>query len=143
MTYETHSDQETFDLAKNLAKDFKGGDVIGLIGDLGAGKTVFSKGLAAGLGVTEMVTSPTFVVMKVYECHNNPSIKLMCHIDAYRLNNEVELVNMGISDYLKEPDAITVIEWADKISTLLPKETTNISIIHSEHGRKITVQSNG
>jgi tRNA threonylcarbamoyladenosine biosynthesis protein TsaE len=139
MQYTTNSNEETFALAQNLAKELKGGDVIGLVGDLGAGKTVFSQGLAAGLEVKEQVTSPTFVVMKVYDCNSHPTIKHLCHIDAYRLRGEADLLALGADDYLGEPSTLTVIEWADKVPALLPKgaKTINIEIRDSQRNIEI------
>ncbi|HAM88280.1 MAG: hypothetical protein US83_C0010G0101 [Candidatus Falkowbacteria bacterium GW2011_GWC2_38_22] len=120
----TNSEQETFDFAKNFAKSLRGGEVIGLSGDLGAGKTIFSKGIAAGLGVKDNVNSPTFVIMKKYEIKNQKSeIRNLIHIDAYRLNSAEDIRAIGADEYFEKPETITVIEWPENIKKILPKNT--------------------
>lgn len=96
--------------------------VLALYGDLGAGKTAFTKVVAKQLGISESVTSPTFVVMKRYE----PSIgswRSLVHIDAYRLESVEELVVLGFWDWLLESNTLIIIEWADKVESLLPTDT--------------------
>jgi tRNA threonylcarbamoyladenosine biosynthesis protein TsaE len=123
MKITTNSEQETFDFARKYAKTLKGGEVIGLIGDLGAGKTVFAKGLAAGLGIKGNVNSPTFVIMKVYEIKNKTSkIKKLVHIDAYRMKSSAEAAGIGLEDYIHRNNVI-VIEWPQNIQSLLPKDS--------------------
>lgn len=139
MRHVTNNNEETSALAQGLAKNLKGGDVIGLVGNLGAGKTVFSQGLARGLGVTDNVTSPTFVVMKVYQAHGHPSIKQLCHIDAYRLRGEADLQALGVDDYLGEPSTLTVIEWADKTPAILPEDAKIITIEIMDSRRNIKI----
>ncbi len=123
----TTSEKETFDLAKKLAKDFKGGEIIGLTGNLGAGKTVFTKGIAKRLGINENINSPTFVIMKIYNT-NFKNIKLLIHIDAYRLKSSEELKAIGIDEYFNRSDVVMVIEWAEKIKKILPQNTKFINI---------------
>jgi tRNA threonylcarbamoyladenosine biosynthesis protein TsaE len=91
----TKSEKETFELGKNFSEKLKGGEVIGLIGELGAGKTVFTKGLGKGLKIKEVISSPTFVLMKIYKTKNK-NIKSLIHIDAYRLQSEKDLEIIGI-----------------------------------------------
>jgi len=112
----------TREYAKDLAGGLSGGEILALVGDLGAGKTTFAKGVALGLGINEKITSPTFVYMKVYEV-NHPTIKKFCHIDAYRLENEQKLIDIGALEYFSNPEVLTVIEWADKIKKILPKSS--------------------
>ena len=115
----TRSEKETIEFAKKYAKTLKGGEVIGLIGDLGAGKTVFVKGVAAGLGIKKTITSPTFVLMKVYPVRKHKTIKNLVHIDAYRLKGEIgEIMYLGLNEYLNNETAI-IIEWPDKIKNHL------------------------
>lgn len=121
----TNSEQETRDLAKEFALSLKGGETICMVGNLGSGKTVFSKGLAAGLGVEKTVTSPTFVLMKNYIANLN-KIDKFTHIDAYRLSNGGELEDIGVSDYIEDKNCITVIEWADRVRDILPKDCIKI-----------------
>jgi len=124
MIKKTHSEKETYDFAKGFAQKLMGGEVLCLIGDLGAGKTAFTKGLAAGLGVKGIVTSPTFVLMKIYDVHNR--IKEMAHIDAYRLSGGQELINIGAEEYFKDKQCVAVIEWADRIRDIWPKDCLKI-----------------
>jgi tRNA threonylcarbamoyladenosine biosynthesis protein TsaE len=138
----TKSEQETHALAKNFAKTLIGGETIGLVGDLGAGKTVFTKGLAAGLGVYDTVNSPTFVLMKVYKIKNKKiKIKVLVHLDAYRIKKAEEISSVGLEDYLDQPDKIVVIEWPKNINSLLPKNTILINIKNlSANKREITIK---
>lgn len=115
----TQNENETKKLAKALAAKLSGGEVIGLIGDLGTGKTVFVKGLAQGLGIKRTINSPTFVLMKVYKIKKHQTLKNLVHIDAYRLKSAVSLEEIGINDYLYQDDSVVVIEWADKVRKLL------------------------
>lgn len=103
----------------------KGGEIIGLIGDLGGGKTTFVKGLAKGLGIKEMVTSPTFVLMKEYPLPRSFTLSLI-HFDLYRLKKPEEIETIGLSDYLGKPEKICVIEWAEKIKDYLKKLPTGV-----------------
>jgi len=122
----TESEKQTLNLGKNLVLDLKGGEVIGLIGELGAGKTVFIKGLGQGLNIKNIITSPTFVLMKVYKVKG--PIKHLCHIDAYRLKSAQDLIDIGIKDYLNKKNAITVIEWADQVKNILPEDKILVKI---------------
>lgn len=125
----TNSEKETFVFAKSFAKKLKGGEVLGLIGDLGAGKTAFTKGLAAGLSVKQNLTSPTFVLMKIYKIQGSKFIiHNLCHIDAYRIKSAKDLIAIGAEEYFNRPDTVTVIEWAGKIKKILPKGARFVSI---------------
>lgn len=108
--YFTKSPAETLGLGRKLGRGLKDGDVVALLGNLGAGKTVFAKGIAAGLDITDEITSPTFTLLKQYEGR----LKLN-HFDLYRIEDEDELANMGFYDYLGG-EGVCVIEWADKAS---------------------------
>jgi tRNA threonylcarbamoyladenosine biosynthesis protein TsaE len=119
---------QTHKFGINLAKKFNSGQVIGLVGDLGAGKTALSKGLAQGLGIKTTITSPTFVIMKVYPIKNHFGLSQFCHIDAYRLHSFGDLETIGAIEYLQDPKTLTVIEWADRIKSGLPKKTKFIKI---------------
>lgn len=116
------SEKETLDFAKGFAKKLKGGEVIGLTGELGAGKTVFAKGLAKGLGIKKNIQSPTFLLMKVYDIEKPGKIKFLVHIDAYRLKSFRELHDIGISDWLERKDVVTVIEWIQNVSSIFDKK---------------------
>lgn len=112
----SHSPQETFELGRQTAAQLRRGEVLALAGDLGAGKTQFTKGLAAGLGVEADVTSPTFTLIHEYPGGRLP----LFHIDLYRLEEEDEVLGIGIDEYL-DGDGVTVIEWADKFAALMPR----------------------
>lgn len=110
--------QETFELGKEFASVVGPGDVLVLCGDLGAGKTHLVKGLAAGLGVSTEVTSPTFTLI-----HEYPGSHLtLYHIDLYRLEDSAEALGIGLEEYM-DSDGVTVIEWGDKFPELMPKES--------------------
>jgi len=140
MQITSHSADETFEFGKKLADHFRGGDVLLLVGDLGAGKTTLMKGLAIGLGVNVEVSSPTFTLMNHYPA-NSGTIKNLVHIDTYRLKDENDLIEIGIEDYLSESDSLCVIEWPEKIVELLKnKKTFTVVIEHlGENNRKITM----
>jgi len=120
--YITHNPEETKQIAAALAHNFQGGEVLGLTGNLGAGKTNFVQGLAKCLDIKKQVNSPTFVLIKLYPTKNK-KIKLLVHIDCYRLNQPEELLSFGIEEYLNDKRCLTVIEWADKIEKILPEKT--------------------
>jgi len=135
MKYITKSTEETLKLGKTIAADLNGGDIVLLQGELGAGKTVLAKGIAQGLGITETITSPTFTLMNVYNDGK------LVHIDTYRLENEEQLVEIGVEDYLGNPNSICLIEWPEKLTTLLKnKKTMAITIEHlAENKREISI----
>ena len=136
MNYTTTTEKETKSLGEKLGKDLNLGEIVILQGDLGSGKTTFTKGMAKGLGITEIITSPTFSLMNIYEYGENSLI----HIDTYRLENERDLLDIGIEDYLGKPNTITIIEWPEKIKNLLNKKmVTEITITHkNKNEREIT-----
>jgi len=134
----THSEKETIKFAADLAKKLKGGEIIGLIGDLGAGKTVFVKGLAKGLGIKKTIISPTFVLMKIYSLsEKQEKIKNLVHIDVYRLPKPEDIITIGASEYWQRSDTVTVIEWADKIKKVLPPQTKFIKFKIKKETREI------
>ncbi|HLB95578.1 MAG TPA: tRNA (adenosine(37)-N6)-threonylcarbamoyltransferase complex ATPase subunit type 1 TsaE [Patescibacteria group bacterium] len=140
---------ETEKFGQIFAKNLRGGEVIGLIGELGSGKTAFVKGLAKGLGIQEPITSPTFVVLREYnilrpKLHLRGVVNMvrkLIHVDAYRLEKIEEIKSAGIEDYWGRKDAIMVIEWAEKIKKILPKNTIYIRFKHiSENIREISIK---
>lgn len=112
--------------------------VIALSGNLGGGKTTFAQGFAQALGVKMPVTSPTFVLMKIYALEKKKYLKHLVHIDAYRIDSPQELEHLGFRELLNDKDAVILIEWADRIKKLLPKDTTWITF---EHGKKMNERS--
>lgn len=113
----SHSAAETFALGRDFAARLRAGSVLALAGDLGAGKTHFVKGLAAGLGLAAEVTSPTFTLIHEYSGGRLP----LFHIDCYRLESADELLAIGLDEYLRG-GGVTAIEWADKFPELLPAD---------------------
>ncbi len=122
MQYLSKTSKDTIKLGEQLARLLKAKDVLGLVGTLGAGKTTFTKGIAAGLGVknSRYVSSPSFVLIKEYKAR----IPLY-HFDLYRIEAVREIENIGYQEYLYG-EGVTVIEWAQKIKPLLPKEYLQI-----------------
>lgn len=129
MEYVSRSVNDTYDLAKRVADVCRGGEIILLNGDLGAGKTTFTKGLAAALGVKDNVTSPTFTIMKEYKGR----LKLY-HFDLYRIIDEQELDELGFDDYLNDNEAVCVIEW-NKYSDL--RDTIDVDIKYEDENTRI------
>ena len=136
--YETQNEKETFEIGRQMAENSKPGDIYCLLGDLGVGKTIFSKGFATGLGITEPITSPTFTIVQVYEAE-----KPLYHFDMYRIEDEDELEMIGYEDYFYG-QGVCLVEWANNVEDVIPKEAKWITIEKDlEKGfdyRKITVE---
>lgn len=135
MKYNINSEQEMVLLGEKIAANLNGGDIVLLHGNLGAGKTTLTKGIAHELGVTDEITSPTFTLMNAYQI-KNPKSKILnlIHIDTYRLENEEQLIEIGVEDYLGDKDTVCVVEWPEKIEGLL--KTKKVKCIVIEHGNK-------
>ena len=127
-TFTTTNAEETMALAKQFAETIEPGTVIQLSGDLGAGKTTFTKGFARGLGITADITSPTFTLMNLYAVPGAPrGITEFVHMDAYRLENNEEYIALGAEDYIGAPHTVSIVEWAEKIP-LIASLTKSIQI---------------
>lgn len=139
LSKETFNEEETFLLGEELGKAAKPGEVYTLNGDLGVGKTVFTKGFAKGLGVTEHVNSPTFTIVQIYESGRMP----FYHFDVYRIGDVEEMDEIGYEDYVYG-NGVSLIEWANLIEEILPTHYTQITIEKDlEKGfdyRRITVK---
>ena len=122
-TIESLSSAETKALGRRFGQAARPGQVIALSGDLGAGKTVFAKGFAEGLGITVPITSPTFTLLQLYE----QGRLLLCHMDAYRLEEEEELEAVGGHEYFGGP-GVCLVEWPENVAGLLPADTLWIRI---------------
>jgi tRNA threonylcarbamoyladenosine biosynthesis protein TsaE len=120
---ETNSPKETFELGKKLGKSAKPGDIFTLDGDLGVGKTVFTQGVAAGLGISEPVNSPTFTIIQVYDTGRLP----FYHFDVYRIGDIEEMDEIGYEDYFYG-QGLCIIEWAELIEELIPENARHITI---------------
>jgi tRNA threonylcarbamoyladenosine biosynthesis protein TsaE len=125
----TNSTEETWQFSKELAEKLQPGDVITLEGDLGAGKTTFTKGLAVGLDISRNVSSPTFTIIKEYQGRLP-----LYHMDVYRLEDSYE--DLGFDEYF-EGEGVTVVEWAHLIEEQLPAELLQIRITHGEENSRI------
>lgn len=123
MIMETYSEQETLEFGKKLAERIRPGQILSLNGDLGVGKTVLVKGIAEGLGITEPVSSPTFTIVQVYGEGRLP----FYHFDVYRIADPEEMDEIGYEDYFYG-EGVSLVEWADLISELMPEETIRITI---------------
>lgn len=133
--YVTNSERETFLLAQELARDFKGKEVVLLIGELGAGKTVFAKGIASGLDLRDIhqVCSPSFTLINIYQAKYT-----IYHIDLYRLEKDAEILDLGWEDYLGQ--GVIVVEWAEKIRFKLDGIRVLLEIIEG-NTRRIKIRS--
>ena len=123
MIIESYSEKETFEIGYNIGKEAKPGQVFTLIGDLGVGKTVFTKGLAKGLEIEEPVSSPTFTIVQVYDDGRLP----FYHFDVYRIGDVEEMDEIGYEDYVYG-QGVSLIEWANLIEEILPEHYTEIKI---------------
>ena len=122
------SEKEAAEFGKRLGKTLESGDVLALVGELGTGKTTLTKAIAAGLDISETVTSPTFTIVKEYNSGRLP----LFHFDVYRLENGGELIEIGGEEYF-DAGGICVIEWADKIAEILPDDTKLILLEYGEN----------
>lgn len=135
---ETNSPEETFAAGKKIGLSAQPGEIYTLNGELGVGKTVFTQGVAAGLGITEHVNSPTFTIVQVYEKGRLP----FYHFDVYRIGDIEEMDEIGYEDYFYG-DGLCIIEWAKRIRELIPTQARDITIEKNLekgfHYRKITI----
>ena len=142
MIIETHSPRETFEVGKKIGTNAEPGQIYTLTGDLGVGKTVFTQGVAAGLGITEPVNSPTFTIIQEYEDGRLP----FYHFDVYRIGDIEEMEEIGYDDYFFGK-GICLIEWAELIKEILPEKRIEVTIEKNlEKGfdyRKITIRERG
>ena len=135
MEYRTHSESETEAVGEALATTLSPGTVIAFTGDLGAGKTAFTRGLARGLGIRERVTSPTFTIVNEYEGGRLP----LFHFDMYRLESSEELFDIGWEDYLRR-GGVCAVEWSEKVAdALVGALRVDIRRGEGERDRVITV----
>lgn len=138
--FESNSEAETYELAQKTAKHIRIGQVMALIGNLGSGKTVFAKGFAKALGINENISSPTFNIICEYAWGDGKSFY---HLDLYRISNSSDAFAFGINEYIYDENAITLLEWPERIEDILPDDTLFIKIEHAgEDKRIISLSSN-
>ena len=131
LTFTTSSAEETIELGKKIGKLLKKGDIIAMQGTLAAGKTTITKGIAAALGITETITSPTFCLISEYE-----GTMPLYHMDVYRLDGTEDFINLGTDDMLYG-DGVSIIEWSEKIMDELPSSTIILKITPQEDGTRL------
>ena len=136
--YDSRGAAQTLALGLALGSELRGGDFLALSGPLGAGKTQLVKGLALGLGVPEdePVTSPTYVLIREYAGRVT-----LYHVDAYRLSGTSELLDLGLEEIAAEPDAVVVVEWADRVPGAIPADAVLIELEHTGvDDRRLTIK---
>ena len=125
----SHGEEDTLSFAENYAKTLQPGDVVCLEGEMGAGKTVFAKGVARGLGILEEVTSPTYAYVNSYQ-------NKLFHFDCYRVSSEAFAESLGFSEYF-DMGGICLVEWSENIKGLLPQTVKRVQITGSGNNREI------
>ncbi len=137
--YTTQSPEDTIAFAQKIGAKLKAGDVIAYRGDLGAGKTTFTRGLALGMGLPDLVTSPTFALVHTYGTEE----KMLCHFDMYRIESEEELETTGFYDYPMD-ECVFAVEWSENITSALPAHTIWITLERvGDEERRITIEGDG
>jgi len=135
----TDSAEETFEFAKQYSETLQGGEVLCMYGDLGAGKTLFAQGLAAGLGIDGYISSPTFTIVNEYEGRLP-----LYHFDVYRIADPDEMYETGFDDYISG-NGVCLIEWAELIQDIIPLPYTKVTIVRDSHnpatGRNIIIET--
>ncbi len=118
----SNSFEETQKIGEDFGKSLSKGSIVCLYGNLGAGKTTFVQGIAAGLGIKRRIISPTFIIVRKYEIENGN----FYHIDLYRVENEKDIQGLGLEEILNDKNSIVAIEWAEKLGDKIPKQRTDI-----------------
>ena len=133
----SHSPEDTEDIGARLAEQLEPGAVVAFTGDLGAGKTAFTRGLARGLGIPDRITSPTFTIVNEYEGGRLP----LFHFDMYRLGSADELFDIGWEDYLRR-GGVCAVEWSENIADALEEDAVRVDIRRGERDdqRRITIE---
>lgn len=137
MEFVTNSPEETEELGERLGRTLSPGDVVAFTGDLGAGKTAFTRGIARGLGIGDRVTSPTFAIVNEYEGGRLP----LFHFDMYRLTSSDELFDIGWEDYLAR-GGVCAVEWSENVEDALEEDTIRVDIRRgdTDQQRRISIQ---
>ena len=134
----SRGEAETEAVGAKLAREIGRGCVVLLDGDLGAGKTVFARGFARALGITEPVSSPTYTIVQEYLL---PDGGRLYHLDLYRISGASEALAFGVDEFLDDPSAVALVEWPERIASLLPPDAVTVHIAHlSPEQREITVK---
>ena len=136
----SNSSLATRKIAEDLARNLGNYNIVCLYGELGAGKTTFVSGFARGLGINRRILSPTFVIVRQYQIPKNSGI--LFHIDLYRLQNSREIEDLGIAELLGDLGNVVIVEWAEKLESLLPKERIEVKFKVEDDYRKIQISRN-
>lgn len=137
LSFKTNSAEETIELGKKIGSMLKPGDIIAMEGTLAAGKTTITKGIAGALGIEDNITSPTFCLISEYYGNKMP----LYHMDVYRLDGPEDFLNLGVEELLYG-QGVCIIEWSEKIKSVLPSKTITLSITPEDDGsRKIEIQN--
>lgn len=136
----TQTAQIAFDFGAKLEPKERKATVVGLYGELGSGKTTFMKYLAEEFGIKETIQSPTFVIEKIYELKNK-SFQHLIHIDAYRIEKEDEMINLGWQEIIADPSNLICVEWPERIAGVMPPHTKIYFEHVDENSRKITINN--
>lgn len=140
MEYLSHSVEETKRIAAEFARTLKGGETVLLEGALGAGKTTFAQGLAEALGVTDPVRSPTFAVMNLYPAARG-TIKRVVHFDFYRFKKPEEALEIGLEEFVGQPETLCIAEWPDLAGPhLAPSSAIRVRFETTDNGRRIRIE---
>lgn len=135
-----HSDADMRMLGRQLGRLFQGGEVVELIGDVGAGKTTLTKGIAEGLEIREPIQSPTFTISRIYDTPNGMELR---HYDFYRLN-EAGVMADELAEATGQPHAITVVEWGDVVADVLPRDRLGVRIqVQADDSRQVVLEAHG
>lgn len=144
----SNSSRQTKKIARELAfklikkRSKKQALIIALEGELGSGKTTFIKGFSEALKVKEKILSPTFVIIHSHKVKTGSYFSNLYHIDAYRLDSKDDLLDLGIKEIFQNPKNIVLIEWADKVKSIIPKEAILVNIIHKSKNKRIIMIKN-
>jgi tRNA threonylcarbamoyladenosine biosynthesis protein TsaE len=130
------SPEETAAVGAAIAGVVRAGDVVLLHGDLGAGKTTLAKGIAAGLGIEAVVSSPSFALVNEYVIDHGPAGARLYHVDLYRLQSDEDLASIGFADLVAPSDGVTVVEWPERAVGLLPEQYLLVELEHSGTDRR-------
>ncbi|MBR6153912.1 MAG: tRNA (adenosine(37)-N6)-threonylcarbamoyltransferase complex ATPase subunit type 1 TsaE [Treponema sp.] len=137
LSFKTNSAEETIELGKKIGSMLKPGDIIAMEGTLAAGKTTITKGIAGALGIEDNITSPTFCLISEYYGNKMP----LYHMDVYRLDGPEDFLNLGVEELLYG-QGVCIIEWSEKVKSVLPSKTITLSITPEDDGsRKIEIQN--
>ena len=140
MLIEVNNEQEMKVFGETIGVLLHGGEIIELIGDVGAGKTTLTKGVAIGLGIDDYVQSPSFTISRVYQGRDNI---ILSHYDFYRLDDAGIMAN-ELQEVISDPNTVTIIEWAEAVRGVLPKDRLSIQIVaSSESSRKLIINADG